>query len=147
MTNENRDKGDKGVEWSDKDIAEKVTPRAEFKLEKMPYGYYRIYAVANMGDMEEYEEEIKTVKGLKGISLTWQADVAKNNQMLGYFMPEGLYTDNDVVKINKPGRGEAGGFEGDGGIRRLEPERGGVYLYQVCQNQGYSEEVFFGGCQ
>lgn len=103
LTNENRDKGDKGVEWSDKDIAEKVTPRAEFKLEKMPYGYYRIYAVANMGDMEEYEEEIKTVKGLKGISLTWQADVAKNNQMLGYFMPEGLYTDNDVVKINKPG--------------------------------------------
>ncbi|MDE7074664.1 MAG: DUF4906 domain-containing protein [Odoribacter sp.] len=103
LTNEHRDKGDANVAWSGKDIAETVTPRAEFKLEKMPYGYYRIYAVANMGDMKEYEEEIKTVKGLKGISLTWQADVAKNNQMLGHFTPEGTYTDNDVVKINQPG--------------------------------------------
>lgn len=92
---------DKGVEWSGKGIAENETPRATFDM-KIPYGYYRIYAVANMGDMAAYEEEIKTVKGLKGISLTWQSDVTQNNQMLGYFMPEGTYTDNDILKISRP---------------------------------------------
>ena len=44
-------------------VTEKQTPRAEFKL-TVPYGRYRIYAVANMGDMSEYADRIGTIDGL-----------------------------------------------------------------------------------
>ena len=51
-------------------IAETKTPRATFSL-IVPYGMYRIYAVANMGDLSEHNEAIQTVEGLKNISLQW----------------------------------------------------------------------------
>ena len=81
-------------------IAESKTPYARFNL-KLPYGRYHIYAVANMGDLSGYDFE--TVDELKGISLTWQNDVAKNNQMLGHFTEKGVYSDDDdyVLTINR----------------------------------------------
>lgn len=66
-------------------VTEKQTPRAEFKL-TVPYGRYRIYAVANMGDMSEYADRIGTIDGLKSISFDWQpTTVADNAQMFGQF--------------------------------------------------------------
>ena len=93
-------------------IAESKTPYARFNL-KLPYGCYRIYAVANMGDLSGYDFE--TVDELKGISLTWRDDVAKNNQMFGYFTEKGVYSDDDdyVLTINRKN------MEVRAGIRRV----------------------------
>lgn len=96
-----RSTGNKETSWSGAKIAEAKTQQAKFKM-SLPYGYYRIYAVANMGDMSAYEEDIKTVKGLKAISFNWNEDVAKNNQMLGHFTDANTYTSNDLLKIAEP---------------------------------------------
>lgn len=63
-------------------IAESKTPYARFSL-KIPYGRYRMYAVANMGDLTDYTDEIETMTGLKSILLTWQSDVKKTIRCLG----------------------------------------------------------------
>lgn len=66
---------------------ESTTAKATFTLNDLPYGMYKIYAVANMGDMTAYEQDIKTETDLKKISLDWKTDVPENNQMFGYFTP------------------------------------------------------------
>ena len=97
-------------------LAESATPYARFNL-KLPYGRYHIYAVANMGDLTspaEVTEAIQTRDGLKNISLTWQKDVEKNNQMLGHFTEKGHYADDvDGVIINRKN------MELRAGIRRV----------------------------
>ena len=84
--------------------AEEKTPHADFKL-KIPYGRYRIYAVANMEDLltnETYSKAIETADGLKSISLTWNKEkVASNNQMFGYFTVTGSEQNNEVAVINR----------------------------------------------
>ncbi|MDD5783178.1 MAG: hypothetical protein PUD30_10035, partial [Muribaculaceae bacterium] len=83
--------------------AESSTPHAELKL-ALPYGKYKIYAVANMGDIAtDHAEAIKTIKGLKAISLTWNAkNVAANCQMFGYFTGSGSETESEpTVTINR----------------------------------------------
>lgn len=83
--------------------AESSTPHAELKL-ALPYGKYKIYAVANMGDIAtDHAEAIKTINGLKAISLTWNADdVAANCQMFGYFTGSGSETESEpTVTINR----------------------------------------------
>ena len=81
--------------------AEAKTKRATFKLAQVPYGYYYMYAVANMGNLAELEKDnIQTVDKLKSINLTWEAEnwfateetadgkvtrATKNHQMFGYF--------------------------------------------------------------
>lgn len=84
--------------------AEEKTPHANFKL-KIPYGRYRIYAVANMKDLltnETYSKAIETADGLKSISLQWDKDeVANNNQMFGYFTVTGSEQNNEVAVINR----------------------------------------------
>ena len=84
--------------------AEAQTPHADFKL-KIPYGRYRIYAVANMEDLltnETYSKAIETADGLKSISLQWDKDeVANNNQMFGYFTVTGSEQNNEVAVINR----------------------------------------------
>ncbi len=67
---------------------ETTTAKATFSIPDLPFGKYRIYAVANMGDLGAYTEQIETEEGLKSISLTWKPeDVPSNNQMFGYFTP------------------------------------------------------------
>ncbi|WP_304762919.1 hypothetical protein, partial [uncultured Bacteroides sp.] len=84
--------------------AEAQTPHADFKL-KIPYGRYRIYAVANMEDLltnETYSKAIETADGLKSISLQWNKDeVANNNQMFGYFTVTGSEQNDEVAVINQ----------------------------------------------
>lgn len=84
--------------------AEAQTLHANFKL-KIPYGRYRIYAVANMEDLltdEAYSDAIKTADGLKSISLQWNKnEVASNNQMFGYFTVTGSEQNDEVAVINR----------------------------------------------
>lgn len=66
------------------DQSERTTAKATFKLPSLPYGKYKIYAVANMGTISE--EDAKNIDDLKKKSLDWNADnIASNNQMFGYF--------------------------------------------------------------
>jgi len=69
-------------------FAESTYCHSTFDME-LPLGKYRIYAVANhdLGSFSGTEDE------LKSINLQWNSDVAKNNQMFGFF------TDNDSSEI------------------------------------------------
>lgn len=65
-------------------LTEGETKHAEFSCE-IPFGRYRIYAVANMGDLSD-DEAIGTEKTFRAIPLRWnEDDVTKNCQMSGYF--------------------------------------------------------------
>lgn len=86
ISEEPRGNGDTGTEF---DKAEDKTERASFKL-KVPLGYYRVYAVANVGDIDDYTEDIANEEKLKAISFKWNnEDITANSQMFGYFSPEG----------------------------------------------------------
>lgn len=68
--------------------AETSTKHATFKLpERIDFGKYYMYAVANIPDLltnSEYSEAIKTVEGLKNIPLVWNSEnMAVNGQMIG----------------------------------------------------------------
>lgn len=69
-------------------FAESTYCHSTFDME-LPLGKYRIYAVVNhdLGSFSGTEDE------LKSINLQWNSDVAKNNQMFGFF------TDNDSSEI------------------------------------------------
>lgn len=83
--------------------AKDTTALATFRLQNIPNGKYKIYAVANIKDLttnEDTKEKIKTEKGLKSITLTWNPDdIAANDQMFGYFSPQ-LNNEN---AYSKPG--------------------------------------------
>lgn len=57
---------------------------------------YCIYAVANMGDLtaNEYASTIESVTGLRTISLSWNTEIAHNNQMFGFFQRK---SDADII--------------------------------------------------
>lgn len=103
LEDEDKDRPDNNPD-SNLPPAEAKTPHADFKL-KIPYGRYRIYAVANMEGLltdEAYSEAIKTADGLKSISLQWDKyEVANNNQMFGYFTVTGSKQNNEVAVINQ----------------------------------------------
>lgn len=85
--------------------AENQTDHAEFKL-KLPYGTYKIYAVANMGNLatnNTYKDQINNVEDLKSIPLSWNAsDVGSNNQMFGHFtVKDAASTSDEMVVVNK----------------------------------------------
>lgn len=93
-----------GGENKELSSAESQTPHADFKL-TIPYGRYRIYAVANISDLltnENYSNAIQTIESLKSISLTWDTEtIANNNQMFGYFTVTGSGQSNDLAVINQ----------------------------------------------
>ena len=69
---------------------EQTTQRAEFTC-NIPYGRYRIYAVANMGDLAastRYAEKIALEEDFRRIAPAWETDpelTRNNDQMSGYF--------------------------------------------------------------
>lgn len=69
---------------------EQTTQRAEFTY-NIPYGRYRIYAVANMGDLAantRYAEKIALEEDFRRIAPAWETDpelTRNNDQMSGYF--------------------------------------------------------------
>lgn len=58
----------------------------------LPFGYYRIFAVANL---KLTAAEIATVDNLRSKTVTWDAKVANNNAMFGFFTGNG-----DLANIN-----------------------------------------------
>ena len=63
---------------------ESVTKNVAFQC-KVPYGRYRIYAIANMGNLTT-DDRILTEGEFKALPLEWNhEDIAANNQMSGYF--------------------------------------------------------------
>ena len=71
--------------------SETSTKHATFKLpDKIDYGKYYMYAVANIPDLftnPEYSEAIMTVEGLKNLPLSWNSNnVIENGQMIGCLM-------------------------------------------------------------
>ncbi|MCM1483347.1 MAG: hypothetical protein NC043_03355 [Muribaculaceae bacterium] len=72
--------------------AEESTARATFTIKDIPFGKYRIFAVANMGleNTEENREKFKDEKELHKLKVEWnETNIAANNQMFGYFTPVG----------------------------------------------------------
>lgn len=66
--------------------AESTTPKASFSIPGIPFGHYRIYAVANMGDLDGLD--ISTEERLKEVPLIWdEENIGANAQMFGYFTP------------------------------------------------------------
>lgn len=94
--------------------AEQTTKRATFNLpERVDYGRYYMYAVANMPDLltnSKYSTAIQTVDGLKNIPLAWDSENMSNNgQMIGCLMTrvstlpiddEPLVLDENTVKLH-----------------------------------------------
>lgn len=62
------------------------TERATFEA-RIPYGRYRIYAVANAGDLSaSHAAEIARESTMRAITLTWDPDdIRRNCEMSGYF--------------------------------------------------------------
>ena len=73
------------------------TPEATFSFKNIPYGKYKIYAVANLGmlpdDVTESEEALKSYR------VQWSENVAQNNSMFGYFT---LDNDKRSLGFNAP---------------------------------------------
>ncbi|MDE6872048.1 MAG: DUF4906 domain-containing protein [Bacteroidales bacterium] len=67
-----------------RDATEQITGHTELKC-TMPYGRYRIYAVANMGDLKD-DGRIMEESMFRSLQLSWnEENVTENNQMSGYF--------------------------------------------------------------
>lgn len=84
---------------------EETIHNATFKIEDLPYGAYKIYAVANVPGLTD--EQCRTEESLKNIQLTWNSDnVAKNNAMFGYFTSADNQRssgfDAPLIAVNQP---------------------------------------------
>ncbi len=81
-------------------FAEETTCKTStITMEQMPYGKYRMYAVANLGRVLT-EDETETEDALKSIQLTWNSEnIAANNAMFGFFDTE---TNKATVKTQAP---------------------------------------------
>lgn len=79
------------------------TDHATFTIKDLPYGNYKMYAVANVPDLTD--DDCRTQESLKSIQFTWDPDVAKNNAMFGYFTIDTDRSsgfDAPTVTINRP---------------------------------------------
>ncbi len=89
------------------EVSDTPTQRAEFGC-NIPFGSYRIYAVANMGDLSAdatHTSALASEQNFRTISLVWNPDdIASNNQMSGYFStstsPSKAKGEAEVLKID-----------------------------------------------
>ncbi len=112
VTTQTRKNGDAS---NGQNIAEAQTMRVELKLKDVPYGPYKIYAVANLGVNGKTTREvlesadITTPEALSSMKAEWdRTNMLNNAQMTGYFS-EGEQTPSpgtgsavEIVKINQP---------------------------------------------
>ncbi len=87
--------------------AETKTTKASFSLSGIPYGKYRMYAVANVDSKLLAQDKIATESDLKNISVQWDKDnIGANSQMFGYFTPENTKKSSGfeapTMVINRP---------------------------------------------
>lgn len=86
--------------------AESFTKKARVRLDKIPFGYYRIYAVANVPESVLTDEFVQDINNVRNYSLTWNDNsVAANNQMFGYFSTDNSSKGFDAPRlaISRPG--------------------------------------------
>lgn len=80
-----------------------TTPHASFSLDNVPYGRYKIYAVANVADLSD--ADCSSIDSLRATTMTWQTDVKANNAMFGYLTPATKQTsqgfDAPILYINQ----------------------------------------------
>ena len=68
-----------------------ATPKASFKLTHIPYGRYKIFAVANV-DLTDVD--CSSIEKLRSTRFNWNTNVTLDNQMFGYFTPASVQTSN-----------------------------------------------------
>ena len=72
------------------DFAESTTCRTSFKY-SLPFGQYKIIAVANCGKLTK--TEVESESNIRNKQLSWNSDVTKNAQMFGFFGTSTQLTD------------------------------------------------------
>ncbi|MDE7438229.1 MAG: hypothetical protein K2M93_07055 [Muribaculaceae bacterium] len=80
-----------------------ITAHATFSINDLPYGVYRMYAVANVPGLTD--EQCQTEESLRNIQFTWDPNVANNKAMFGYFTigeQKSANFEAPNVLINKP---------------------------------------------
>lgn len=85
--------------------AEAKTVKATVQIKNLPYGYYRMYAVANVPASELSDDVVVDIENVKNISLHWNLkNVAANNQMFGYFSADNKSAgfDAPLLAVNRP---------------------------------------------
>ncbi len=81
-----------------------LTAHATFTIKDLPYGAYKIYAVANVPGLTD--EQCQTEEDLKKIQFTWDSGTVGNNKaMFGYFTHDNDRSsgfDAPIIAVNKP---------------------------------------------
>lgn len=82
--------------------AESKTATADFTLpDKLPFGRYRIYAVANVPGITS--DNAADIENIKRIQFDWnRTNIAANNRMFGYFTPAEGYTGDESNGFEAP---------------------------------------------
>ncbi len=86
------------------DQSEAMTETATFTLASLPFGRYKIYAVANYSDLTAEGIDISTPDKLKSLKAEWdQNKISNNDQMFGYFATDDQsgYEDAPILTINR----------------------------------------------
>ena len=85
-------------------FAESTTCRTSFKY-SLPFGQYKIIAVANCGELTD--DEVASESKIRSKPLSWNTDVTKNAQMFGFFRTTTQFTDGignaestEIITIN-----------------------------------------------
>lgn len=85
-------------------FAESTTCRTSFKY-SLPFGQYKIIAVANCGELTT--AEVQSESNIRSKQLSWNTDVTKNAQMFGFFRTTTQFTDGignaestEIITIN-----------------------------------------------
>ncbi|MDE6588056.1 MAG: hypothetical protein K2K40_06940 [Paramuribaculum sp.] len=83
--------------------AESETKKASFRV-ALPYGKFKIYAVANVAETDLTDENIASETALKNINLNWHDDIAYNGEMFGYFTTgdKSAGFEAPVITVDKP---------------------------------------------
>ena len=76
--------------------SDQLTPRATFKLRSIPYGRYKMFAVANV-DLTDVD--CSTIDKLRSTRFNWNDNVSLDNQMFGYFTPSDQSTSRAEAPI------------------------------------------------
>lgn len=81
--------------------SESETMTATCKIDGLPYGRYKMYAVANYDEIDE--DDVQTPLALKNLKATWKENISLNDQMFGCFAEDNQseYTDAPVILVNK----------------------------------------------
>lgn len=80
--------------------------KASLRLYDVPYGNYRMYAIANVPEEVFTDEVISDINNVKSLRFKWNdTDIPANNQMFGYFSTDDSYSgfEAPVVTLNNSG--------------------------------------------